>query len=234
MARVNSREHDGDRWMPPATLCLDRMAEERRTESGVDRRPRCWDNEGTPMRHEEASRRQAKKSTRRKGIMEDLAAGITKEPWPSNLRSRARSERDVQLMMVDRLETVVRDIYGRLQPGLTREKCKTKADSAVRWEGDCSDTIHYIQILGTRHRPDFVVNLDNCSIGVEIKRGGAGSSVRDGLGQSLVYSQVYDFVLYCFVDTSADRRILNSMRLGPERRLLESLWANHNIRFVVI
>jgi len=69
---------------------------------------------------------------------------------------------------------------------------------------------------------------------VEIKIGDAGSDVRGGLGQSLVYVAEYDFVTYVFVDSSRDGKIARAQDNRFESDLIESLWDKYNVRFEVV
>ena len=53
------------------------------------------------------------------------------------------------------------------------------------WEGDVNTTVNNFTFFGTQHRPDFVVKIDRLSVAVEVKKGETGSSLREGIGQSL-------------------------------------------------
>ena len=88
--------------------------------------------------------------------------------------------------------------------------------------------------MGTQNRPDMVVELGDVRIAIEIKRGETGSDLRSGFGQSMVYATVYDFVLYLFIDTSKDKKILNSSTGGNEVDFVETIWKNWNIRFAIV
>ena len=77
-------------------------------------------------------------------------------------------------------------------------------------------------------------DLSSIKIAIEIKKGDKGQAIREGIGQSIVYSEVIDFVSYLFVDTSDDKRILNSMELSRESKLAYSLWNNYNIWLGII
>ena len=81
---------------------------------------------------------------------------------------------------------------------------------------------------------DGFVQVDSLRIAVEVKRGETGASVREGLGQSLVYSCEFDFVCYIFVDVSKDKKVKRSLDREAERHLVEDLWENHNVRFGVV
>lgn len=78
--------------------------------------------------------------------------------------------------------------------------------------------------------------MDDYDIAIEIKCGSNGSSIREGLGQSLCYSNCYDYVVYLFIDTSSDKHIRDSLSLtdGKELSIVDELWANHNVLFSVV
>jgi len=67
-----------------------------------------------------------------------------------------------------------------------------------------------------------------------VKKGKTGSAVRAGIGQAIVYTTKYDFVIYLFVDTSEGAKIKRSRNGRKERYVLNSLWENYNIHFSVL
>jgi hypothetical protein len=81
-----------------------------------------------------------------------------------------------------------------------------------------------------------VVKVDDIRVAVEVKRGENGSAVREGLGQSLVYSSCedFDFVVYLFVDTSRDKKIRDSLNRSLDSTFIQSLWDERNIRFAIV
>jgi len=78
------------------------------------------------------------------------------------------------------------------------------------------------------------INTDGVSIAVEVKKGKNGSAVRQGFGQCVIYSSKYDFIVFLFVDTSDDKRILNSMGSEKEENICKSIWHNYNAMFRVV
>ena len=88
--------------------------------------------------------------------------------------------------------------------------------------------------MGTNNRPNMSIEYGGIKIAVEIKRGDRGSDLRAGFGQSLVYSTVYDFIIYMFIDCSDDGRIKNARTGISEEKFLENLWDNFNIKFIVV
>ena len=111
---------------------------------------------------------------------------------------------------------------------------RQKARKNILWEGNKKTTVNNIVVFGVQHRPDMVIKDDDISIAIEIKKGDNGSDIRGGIGQSLIYSTTYDFVLYLFIDTSADKKILNSYNSEKESNLSIGLWDNYNIMFNIV
>jgi len=116
---------------------------------------------------------------------------------------------------------------------------KDKANSVVKngffWEQNINTTVNNFSFFATNHRPDSVLTIkDELRIAIEIKKGDSGSALRSGVGQALVYSTQFDFVIYLFVDTSAGKDIKSSFTGKKEKKLIDSLWGNYNIRFIVV
>ena len=61
-----------------------------------------------------------------------------------------------------------------------------------------------------------------------------GSAIREGIGQTLVYAIAYDFVIYAFYDTTAEKRVSQSASHPVESAFIADLWEHHNVRFEVI
>jgi hypothetical protein len=49
-----------------------------------------------------------------------------------------------------------------------------------------------------------------------------------------VYSTAFDFVIYMFIDTSDEKKIVNGASSLMEQAYLKSLWDNFNIKFLVV
>ena len=127
-------------------------------------------------------------------------------------------------------------IYYKELYGYKEEYANLKANNSLLWEGDTRKIVHNVEVFGVMHRPDMVIKDDvsSINIAIEIKRGDQGQAIREGIGQSIVYSAEFDFVSYLFVDISEDKKILNSMELNRESELVYSLWNNYNIWLGVI
>ena len=111
---------------------------------------------------------------------------------------------------------------------------KLQAENSLIWEGNKKTTLHNITCFNCQHRPDMEVNVDGLKIAIEIKKGNRGSDIRQGIGQCIIYHTNYDFIVFVFVDTSKDKKIVNSMTSKKEMNLCNSLWNNYNIMFKTV
>ena len=112
-----------------------------------------------------------------------------------------------------------------------RKDCVQHAKNVLLWESNKGQTLNNVTLFNVQHRPDFVVNMKNYNIAIEIKRGKNGSDLRSGLGQCVVYSKCYDYVVYLFVDTSSDKRIRDSLTQKKEKEIVDDLWKSYNVLF---
>ena len=134
--------------------------------------------------------------------------------------------------LISELEALYEDL--ELSKSADKELVKQKAKNCLLWEGDVTTTVNNFTVFGTQHRPDFVVKIDKLRVAVEVKKGESGHSLREGIGQSLVYSSEFDFVVYLYVDISKDKKIRDSMVGEKEQELINDLWDNHNVLFKVV
>lgn len=120
--------------------------------------------------------------------------------------------------------------------GTSEAKCKKEIDEILKFEGNIKTKVTNLVTFGVGNRPDAKIILkdsDN-TFCLEIKKGKNSQALRSGLGQSLLYSTRFDFVIYFFVDTSDTGDIKNGQSADEERLLIKSLWDNYNIKFQII
>jgi hypothetical protein len=149
---------------------------------------------------------------------------------------RNKNEQYLKQYMHQPLQATMVEVFRRVDSRLSEGTLQKKASTALLCEGDVSTTVNNIRFLGVLHRPDFVVKAAGMRIAVEVKMGENGGSVREGIGQAMVYSgsREFDFVIYLFIDTSKDKKIRESLAVAPADGFIESLWRNYNIRFAVV
>lgn len=164
-----------------------------------------------------------------KGIMDFLKSDQIK-----TLDYRNTKETRIKTFLQPHFVMTLQNIHRTLSPGQRDATLARKGKNSLLWESDVNTTINNVQFLGVQHRPDFVVQIESIRIAVEVKRGDSGSSVREGLGQSLVYASEFDFVCFLFIDQSKDKKVLRSLAQPAEISFIQSLWATYNIQFEVV
>lgn len=175
----------------------------------------------------------ASKSARRTKIVDTIVDALTHRDI-YNTMGYDKKESVVKQYMHRYLKDAVHGLIRELHPNLGDKGMARRLEKSVLWESDKQTTINHERVLGAQHRPDFLVKVDGLRFAVEIKRGRNGSSVREGIGQSLVYALAYDFVIYIFVDTDRSKNIRDSLSGPQERFLVDKLWTDFNVRFKVV
>ena len=165
------------------------------------------------------------KSKRRVKIVESIASAISSKKIFDTIDYRNRNEDYIKQYMHQPLIKELEELYENLELSKSNdtEIVKQKAKDCLLWEGDVNTTVNNFTFFGTQHRPDFVVKIDRLSVAVEVKKGETGSSLREGIGQSLVYASAFDFVVYLYVDISKDKKIRDNMSGKQEQELINDL-----------
>lgn len=178
----------------------------------------------------------ATKSELRTWVVDQVLETLQSDHIFRTLDYRRKSESYLKQYMHQPLKQRMAAIVERVHPRLTPATKLAKAREALLWEGDVTTTVNHVRFLGVQHRPDFVVKIAGISIAVEVKRGDRGSAIREGIGQSMVYSgsDDFDFVVYLFIDTSKDKKIRDSLKRETDAAFIGSLWEHYNIRFAVV
>ncbi len=176
------------------------------------------------------------KSELRTWIVDQILNAIRGEDIFSTLDYKKKNEAFLKQYMHQPLQRCMLDIVRRVYPKVSPATHAKKAKDALLWEGDVKTNVSHVRFLGVQHRPDFVVEIGELKIAVEVKRGEKGSAIREGIGQSLVYScsGKFQFVVYLFVDTSKDKRLRNSLQQSADAAFIESLWNEFNVRFAIV
>jgi hypothetical protein len=143
-------------------------------------------------------------------------------------------ESNYQRAFFTQLEVDLPKIYSKVI-GIDKTKAKEIAKNDFKFERKPGVTVNNFNFFGTGHRPDANLPIDkNVNLVIEIKKGAVGSDLRAGIGQALIYSQAYDFVLFVFVDTSPERAIREGATATKAKELIKSLWDMYNIKFLVM
>ena len=111
-----------------------------------------------------------------------------------------------------------------------------KANKSFYWEGqEGKYGKERATTFGARNYPDFIIT-DPYLLAIEYKQSPNGSTVKQGIGQSLMHTMTEDFhyVYYLFHDESKGKKIESSIDNDQEKYILEKMWSDFNvfIRFV--
>jgi hypothetical protein len=106
-----------------------------------------------------------------------------------------------------------------------------KANKSFYWEGqEGKFGKERASTFGARNYPDFIIT-DPYLVAIEYKQSPNGSTVKQGIGQSLMHTLTEDFhyVYYLFHDESRDKKIENASKSEKEQKILDQMWANFNV-----
>lgn len=175
----------------------------------------------------------ATKSKKRTDFIELVCESLTTDEIFNTIDYKNQSEDKIKQFTYPHMVNALTE-YIVEEMGKTRESARKFVKQRLKWEGNVNTTVHHTLFMGTRNRPDMVLEMSGVNIAIEFKKGDTGNSLRSGLGQSLIYSKDYDFVIYLFIDTSKDGKIKNSEDNKKEKELVKDLWKRYNIKFKVV
>jgi Zn/Cd-binding protein ZinT len=175
----------------------------------------------------------ASKSQNRIAILDMIQDGISTNEIFETIDYKKQSEDKIKQSIYPNLLNRLTD-YVMEKKGFSRSLAREKAKTMIKWEGSSSTAVRNIQFMGTSNKPNMTVDIEGVKIAIEVKKGNRGSNLREGFGQSVIYSTIFDFVLYLFIDTSEDSRILNGSIYITEENFLEKIWNNFNVKFVIV
>lgn len=173
------------------------------------------------------------KSKSRLELLDMIAEGISSPDVFNVINYKSQSEDKIKQFVYPHLVDALTE-WVMQKKDFSRALAKEKAKAMLKWEGNVNTTINHMQFMGTANRPDMIVETNDLKIAIEFKRGTSGSDLRSGFGQCMVYSTIYDFVLYMFIDTTSDSKIVKASNGIAEQNFLEDLWNNFNIKFVIV
>lgn len=106
-----------------------------------------------------------------------------------------------------------------------------KAHKSFYWEGqEGKYGRERTTTFGARNYPDFIITAPYL-VAVEYKKSPNGSTVKQGIGQSIIHTMTEDFhyVYYLFHDENKDKRIEKSITNEKEKAILEKMWSDFNV-----
>lgn len=114
--------------------------------------------------------------------------------------------------------------------GLAKEKAKTM----IKFESSKTTGARNMHFMGTSNKPTLTVDSAGIKVAIEFVKGSRGSDLREAIGQSMIYSTAYDFVLCVFIDGTEDGRIKGGSTSITEHYFLNNLWDNFNVKFTLV
>ena len=174
----------------------------------------------------------AKKSKKRIKLVNDVVDIMrSHENLGENINRKSKTENAIQSDVFSKLNSKLPEL---LNKNYNIKNSKELVKDSFCFESKTTCRVASFPFFNMNHRPDATLTLSNLKIAFEIKKGESGPAIRSGIGQALVYSSRFDFVIYFFVDTSKARDIKNVKEGGIEKALIKSLWENYNIKFVIV
>ncbi|MAZ31233.1 MAG: hypothetical protein CMP57_03965 [Flavobacteriales bacterium] len=173
------------------------------------------------------------KSKKRLNLLESICNGITHQEIFETIDYKKQSEDKIKQFTYPILINTLTEFLVLKRGWEDSQRAREFVKANLLWEGNVKTTVHHTHFMGTKNRPDMVLQMDEMNIAIEFKRGDNGRALRSGMGQSLIYSTDYDFVIYLFIDTSDDKKIKLSSNNRKEEVLMKSLWSRYNIKFIV-
>jgi len=172
-----------------------------------------------------------KKTVKLNKFIEGLHKWIVSNPqFRKNIggRSEVQIQTEIRPLIIQYLEHWFREAGYKDYVG--------KANKSFYWEGqegkygrDRAST------FGARNYPDFIIT-EPYLVAIEYKQSQNGSTVKQGIGQSLMHTMTEDFhyVYYLFHDESKDNRIIKSTSKDKEKCILDSLWSDYNLLIKIV
>ena len=106
-----------------------------------------------------------------------------------------------------------------------------KANKSFYWEGQEGQYgKSRATTFGSRNYPDFIID-EPYLIAIEYKQSSSGSTVKQGIGQSIMHtlSEDFHYVYYLFHDESEDKRIETSIKNDVESFVIDRMWKDFNV-----
>lgn len=106
-----------------------------------------------------------------------------------------------------------------------------KANKSFYWEGQEGEFgKDRAAVFGSRNYPDFIIT-DPYLVAIEYTQSPNGSSIKRGIGQSMIHTLCgdFDFVYYLFHDQSPEKKIQKSIDGKIEADILRLAWEAFNV-----
>ena len=155
-------------------------------------------------------------STKR-GQHYDLVKFTASKLKSANLSIKGRDERDFEHAIVSHLQS-----SPKIKSNLITQVGTNEVDKIVK-----------ANMFSFSHRPDISIGNDGTAIEIKVIK--SGSSIRDLLGQAVVYRMHYRFVILVMVDLTQDCRVVELCKdkKSQEFSLLSGLAEQMNVYTII-
>lgn len=167
-----------------------------------------------------------KKTAKATQFIEDLHCYIIKSP---QFRKKTAGKSETQIQT--ELRPVILNYLEKYFSESGYKDAAGKAYKSFYWEGqEGKYGKERATTFGARNYPDFIIKKPYL-IAIEYKQSPNGSTVKQGIGQSIMHTMTEDFhyVYYLFHDESKDKRIMKSLKNTKEKAILERMWREFNV-----
>ena len=106
-----------------------------------------------------------------------------------------------------------------------------KANKSFYWEGQEGQYGNERKTtFGSRNYPDYIITSPYL-IAIEYKQSQSGSTVKQGIGQSIMHTlcEEFHYVYYLFHDENKDKRIEESIKDDRESFIIDKMWDDFNV-----
>ena len=149
----------------------------------------------------------------------------------SNPQFRKKTETKSETHIQAELRPIIIDYLKKYFKQEGYRDYEKKAYKSFYWEGQEGKFGKARQpTFGARNYPDFIITAPYL-VAIEYKQSPNGSTVKHGIGQSIMHTMTDDFqfVYYLFHDESKDKKIEKSLKENKEKKIIKELWQNYNL-----
>lgn len=167
-----------------------------------------------------------KKTKKVLGFMNGMHKFITTNPQfrkDTNSKSETQIQTELRPIIIRYLEKYFKENGYKDYVG--------KANKSFYWEGqEGKYGRERSPLFGARNYPDFIVT-EPYLVAIEYKQSLYGSTVKHGIGQSIMHtlSEDFDFVYFLFHDQNKNKRIEKSIHQEAEKTVLKRVWDDYNV-----
>ncbi|PLX71321.1 MAG: hypothetical protein C0602_01565 [Denitrovibrio sp.] len=172
-----------------------------------------------------------KKTVKVQSFINNLNDYIVKHPQfrkKTNGKSETQIQTEIRPLIIAYLEKYYREAGYK--------DYEAKANKSFYWEGQ--EGVYGNErpaTFGSRNYPDFIITTPYL-IAIEYKQSETGSTIKHGIGQSIMHTltEEFHFVYFLFHDQSKDKRIEKSLNNYREKCIVDKMWNDFNlmIKFV--